>query len=128
MAIAQRLFAVGIVLWWGYFFGVTRHAPPPTPSYFDFEGAFSWPDLVWLMPLLVTAARHNQRGTPQGPIWTAASGGALVFLSFLDISYNLQHGLYTHSLLEGLLNAVVNLACLGFGLYSVRWALRARTP
>ncbi len=128
MWLIQRLFALGIVLWWGYYFAVTRHGPPPVPAYFDFEDAFPWPDLVWLVPLLILAARHNARRTPYAPLWTAASGSALVFLGLLDTSFNLRHGLYTHSLAEGLVNAFVNLACLGFGLYSVAYARRAVDP
>lgn len=121
----QRLFALGIVLWWGLYFTVTRHAPPPVSAYFAFEDAFPLADLLWLTPLLLLAARHNARRTPQAPVWTAASGGTLVFLGLLDLTFNLQHGLYTHTLAEGLLNAGVNLACIGFGLYSLAYALRS---
>ncbi len=125
MARMQRLFALGIFLWWLVYFTVTRHTPPPVAAYFDFEDAFPLADLGWLVPLLLIAAHHNTRGTDQAPVWTAAAGGALVFLGLLDLSFNLQHGLYTHRLAEGLLNGGINLACLGFGGYSLLHALRA---
>lgn len=124
MPLVQRLFALGIVLWWIVYFAATRHAPPPVPAYFDFEDAFPVADLLWLTPLLLLAAHHTARRTPQAALWTAASGGALVFLGLLDTAFNLRHGLYFHSLADGLVNATVNLACLGFGLYSVFYALQ----
>ena len=122
MARVQTLFAAGIVLWWAYFFAVARNDPASSAAYLAFESAFPLPDLVWLVPLLYTAARANARGDARSLLWTAASGGALVFLGLLDVSFNLQNNIYTQSLTDGLLNGFINLACVGLGLWSIVWS------
>ncbi len=122
LARLQALFAAGIVLWWAFFFAVGRFDPSNTEVYLAFESAFPLPDLVWLVPLLYTAARSNARGDARGVLWTAAAGGALVFLGLLDASFNLQNSTYTKSLTDGLLNGFINIACIGFGLWSISWS------
>ena len=122
MARLQTLFAAGIVLWWAYFFAAAQSDPANSPVYLAFESAFPLPDLVWLVPLLYTAARTNARGDGRGPLWTAAAGGALVFLGLLDASFNAQNGIYTRSLTDGVLNGFINVACIGFGLWSIVWS------
>ena len=118
----QALFAAGIVLWWAFFFAVSRYDPANTAVYLGYESAFPLADLVWLVPLLYSAARANARGDNSAPIWTAASGGALVFLGLLDASFNLQNGIYLKSLADGLLNGFINIACIAFGLWSIVWS------
>jgi len=117
LAKVQAIFAAGIVLWWAYFFAA-GHADY-SGSHLAFESAFPLPDLVWVVPLLYSAARANARGDASALVWTAASGGALVFLGLLDASFNLQNGVYLKSLADGLLNGFINVACIGFGLWSV---------
>ncbi len=124
LARLQAIFAAGIVLWWAFFFAVARFDPANTATYLAFESAFPLPDLVWLVPLLYSAARANARGDASAPIWTAASGGALVFLGLLDASFNLQNDIYLKSLADGLLNGFINIACIGFGLWSIAWSKR----
>ncbi len=124
VAVIQTLFAFGIVVWWGLFFALFQHDPANTSAYLAFERAFPLPDLVWLTPLLVQAARANLRRSPYALLWTAAAGGALVFLGLLDASFNLQQGIYTRSLGNGLLNGFINVACIGFGLASISWSKR----
>jgi hypothetical protein len=126
MAVVQAAFAAGIVLWWIAFFLVFRSDPVNTPEYLAVEGAFPPADLGWLAPLLVTAALGNLRGRRWGTRFTLMSGAVLVFLGLLDMSFNLQSGLYVRSAFDGLLNASVNVACLAFGLVSVAWALQRK--
>ncbi len=124
MAILQTIFAAGIVLWWALFFAFFRHDPTNTAAYLAYETAFPLADLAWLTPLLVQAARSNIRGHAHSLIWTAAAGGALVFLGVLDFSFNLQNGIYARSLADGLLNGFINAACIFFGLWSIAWSKR----
>lgn len=123
-AAIQTLFAVGIVLWWAAFFAVFQNNPANTAAYLAYESAFPLADLAWLTPLLVQAARSNIRDDRYAPLWTAAAGGALVFLGVLDFSFNIQHGIYTRSLADGLLNGFINAACVFFGLVSISWSKR----
>ena len=120
MGLLQTVFAIGIVLWWASYFA----SPHPKNAVQIYESAFPLPDLAWLTPLLVQAARANFRGSRFAPLWTAAAGGALVFLGVLDFSFNLQHGVYTLSLANGLLNGFINAACIFFGLWSITWSKR----
>ncbi len=117
-------FAAGIVLWWAAFFLAFRHDPATSPEYLAFEGAFPPADLGWLAPLLIVAAWGNLRGFRWGTPLTMMSGAVLVFLGLLDVSFNLQNGIYSRSAADAVLNASLNVACLTFGLVSVMWALR----
>ena len=120
MGTLQTIFAVGVVLWWATYFAF----PHPGGTIQIYESAFPLPDLAWLTPLLVQAARANFRASRFAPLWTAAAGGALVFLGVLDFSFNLQHNVYTLSFSSGLLNGFVNAACIAFGLWGIAWSKR----
>ena len=42
--------------------------------------------------------------------------GGLIFLGLLDASFNVQNGIYTSSLIDGLTAAVINLWCIVLGV------------
>ncbi len=112
----QILTGLGLIAFWAYFFVVENRRPDADPVYLAFERSFPVPDLLWLTPLLLLGgwATRTERGAA-GPLAIAAGGG-MVFLGLLDVSFNLQHGRYTISLADGLLNAFINAYCLGFGV------------
>jgi hypothetical protein len=58
-------------------------------------------------------------GGAHGNTLLVAGGGAMVFLGVLDISFNLQNGMYSISVMDMILNAFINLWCVIFGVLIV---------
>ncbi len=60
------------------------------------------------------------RGKLLGNKLTLVASGALVFLGLLDISFNIQNGIYASSMVDLILNVFINLWCVGFGI-AIAW-------
>jgi hypothetical protein len=107
--------AVGLVLFWVAFFTVGL-APENAPAcYFAYEHSFPLPDGI-LAALLMAAGILLTKNRPWGAKLSLAAGGALVFLGLLDFSFNIQNGVYLTSTMDLILNAFINIWCVGFGL------------
>ncbi|MBN1344014.1 MAG: SDR family oxidoreductase [Phycisphaerae bacterium] len=122
----QWLTAIGLVLFWAYFFAVESRRPDIDPVYLGFERSFPIPDLCWLMPLLLLGGSAMRKRQPVAVPLAIAAGGAMVFLGLLDASFNLQQGRYTLSLADGLINGFINSYCMIFGTVLIVWPWRAR--
>jgi hypothetical protein len=85
------------------------------PCYYAYEHAFPLPDGV-LAILLLVAGILLMRSRPAGRTLSLIAAGALVFLGLLDFSFNLQNGIYMTSTIDLVLNAFINIWCVGFGL------------
>jgi hypothetical protein len=55
---------------------------------------------------------HN----PWGSKLSLVAAGSLVFLGLLDFSFNIQNGIYMTSKVDLVLNAFINVWCVGFGV------------
>ncbi len=106
---------VGLILFWIAFFTVGLAPENAPPCYFAYEHSFPLPDGV-LAILLLIAGILLMRSKPGGRALSLVSAGALVFLGLLDFSFNLQNGVYLTSTIDLVLNAFINLWCVGFGL------------
>jgi len=106
---------VGLILFWAAFFAVGLAPENATPCYFAYERSFPLPDGILAVALL-TAGILLMRSNPAGRVLSLICGGALIFLGLLDFSFNLQNGIYTASIIDLVLNAFINLWCVGFGL------------
>ncbi len=53
---------------------------------------------------------------PWGSKLSLVAAGALVFLGLLDFSFNIQNGIYMTSTVELVLNAFINVWCVGLGV------------
>jgi len=110
---------IGIILFWIGFFTVGLAPSDPPLGYFTFEHAFPIPDTMLAMTLLTAAVcvRDPDPGHRElGRLLSLAAAGALIFLGLLDASFNAQHGIYTLSVFDGVLAAVINSWCVGAGL------------
>lgn len=115
MASLEIVTGVGLVLFWAAFFTVGL-APENAPTcYFAYEHSFPLPDGL-LAVLLLAAGILLMRNSPWGVKLSLAAGGALVFLGVLDFSFNIQNGVYLTSTIDLVLNAFINIWCVGFGL------------
>jgi hypothetical protein len=118
---AQRIAALGIVLFWVSFW--RDHAGLPA-NVVDFEWCFLIPDLVWIVGAFWVASRWLMTRDPRAGIATAVAGSSMVYLGLLDTACNFRHAQYTDSLSRGALNAAVNVACLLFGCANIWYALK----
>ncbi len=107
--------AVGLVLFWIGFFTIGLAPANPPPCYFAYEHSFPVPDIILAVVLLSGGILSLTGSGAHGATLLVAGGGALVFLGILDISFNLQNGMYSISLLDMILNAFINLWCVLFG-------------
>jgi len=107
--------AVGLVLFWIAFFTVGLASENAPACYFAYEHSFPLPDGL-LAALLLAAGILLTKNRPWGVKLSLAAGGALVFLGVLDFSFNIQNGVYLTSTIDLILNAFINIWCVGFGL------------
>jgi hypothetical protein len=119
----QGVTAVGLVGFWIAFFTLGIGPTNPPPGYAAFEHAFPGPDLL-LATVLLAAAASNRHPSPRrralGRTLSLAAAGALVFLGCLDVSFNLQNGMYTLAFADGLAAAAINAWCIGIGALMIR--------
>ena len=115
LAILEILTAAGIALYWVLFYSRGLSDENPSPCYLCYERAFPIPDAA-LATALLAAGVFLIRKHALGRLLTQASGGALVFLGFLDVSFNLQNGIYQNSAVDLIMNLLINGWCILFGV------------
>jgi hypothetical protein len=82
--------------------------------YLAFESAFPVADLLLALSLAAGGVGLIRRRA-YGHLFTLSGGSGLVFLGLLDISFNLQQGIYGLGIQETVMNAFINLICLAAG-------------
>lgn len=105
------LFSVGVTLYWLMFYTSGEVNINTTDAYLAFEQAFTAADLMTGLLTLISAIGlllHKSWGILFGLV---ASGGIL-FLGFMDISYDLVHGVYLSVSGPMLTEVVINIFCL----------------
>ncbi|MDD5398577.1 MAG: hypothetical protein PHU70_05785 [Dehalococcoidia bacterium] len=115
IAILELLTAVGLILFWILFFTVGMAPKNPPPGYLAYEHSFPVPDGL-LSILLLVAGIMLLLNNPLGVNLSLIAAGALLFLGALDISFNIQNGIYKISTGDLISNAFINLWCVGFGI------------
>lgn len=123
MATAMTIAGAVIVGYWiVWFLAPDLVAPSRSHLYVQFEHAFPAADLVVALALFRCSwlLRH---GGARAPLWAAFVVGGGTFLFLMDVSFALQHGLYTSGA-GGLVELLVN-AATGVGSALVaRWLAR----
>lgn len=120
-AIMELALAVGIVSFWIAFFTtdlVSIDDPHLKEIYLAFESAFPVPD-VYLSIVLTIGGIGLLRKRSYGYFFSLMGGASLIFLGLLDISFNIQHGIYLTGVAEGIMNILINLLCFGGGIFLV---------
>lgn len=116
----QLATGIGLLLFWAAFFTVGLAPANPPPGYFQFEHSFTVPDIVLAVGLII-AGRCWLKTEPAlrktAHVLSLVCAGALIFLGLLDISFNLQNGMYTNGWLDAVLALAINAWCIGFGTY-----------
>jgi hypothetical protein len=118
VAILEIGTALGLIGFWLAFFTVGLAPARPPVGYVQFEHSFPVPDLLVAGLFLVAGrclldVRAERRRL--GRSLSLVCAGALMFLGALDISFNVQNGMYSISLQDTLLAVAINAWCVGFG-------------
>lgn len=117
IGILEIILAVGFILFWTYFF-LVENKKEKSEIYFAFERSFPIPDLGLITPLLIISAIGNILGQRFGVFFSIVSGGALLFLGLIDVSFNVQQK-NLKSKTDLITSFVINIICLAFGTISV---------
>jgi hypothetical protein len=115
IAVLELLTGVGLILYWIGFFTIGLAPKNPPKGYMEYEHSFPLPDGL-LSILLLAAGILLLLNNPWGSHLSLISAGALVFLGVLDFSFNIQNGIYKISKSDLVLNAFLNIWCVGFGV------------
>jgi len=115
IAILELLTGVGLILFWIGFFTIGLAPKNPPKGYLEYEHSFPLPDGL-LAILLLVAGTLLLLNNPLGNTLSLIAAGALVFLGVLDFSFNIQNGVYKISKSDLILNAFINVWCVGFGI------------
>jgi hypothetical protein len=120
-AVMELALAVGIISFWLAFFStdvVNIKDPELKEIYLAFESAFPIPDLC-LSVLLIIGGIGLLRMKSYGSLFSLLGGASLIFLGLLDVSFNTQHGIYLIGIGEAVMNGIMNLLCLGGGVFII---------
>jgi hypothetical protein len=116
---------VGTAAYWIAFFaaGETLHASA-TDAYAAFEHAFPVAD-AWMAACAAAAAiglaRRRAWAVPAG----IAAGSALVYLGMMDVTFDVEQGLYGERSGAMAVEIVINVFCLGAGPFLIAWFWRS---
>ena len=114
--ILQLLTAIGLVLFWTVFFKI-GFENPNYPSYYNkFEHSFPLPDSFLCIILLLA---YFNRNNIQWKKYTLIAAGAMIFLGLCDFSFNVMNGMYAVGITDGIMNAFINIWCVGFGIWQI---------
>lgn len=109
---------IGILMFWVAFFTVGLAPENPPACYFAYEHSFPLPDTILAIALIAGGILAIQQGVRALYVLLPASGG-LIFLGLLDMAFNWQNGMYTISVMDGVLNAFINIWCVVFGIGAI---------
>ena len=117
----QLLTAIGLILFWAAFFTIGFENPNYPDYYTKFEHSFPLPDSFLCIVLLMAYFNRNKIHWKN---YTLVAAGAMLFLGLCDFSFNIMNGMYSVRLADGIMNAFINVWCVGFGVWQVRVAMK----
>lgn len=128
VAIFELLLAAGILAFWTAFFTtdlVDIDDQHLKEIYLVFERAFPIPD-TYLTVILIIGGIGLLKDKTFGYLFSLMGGASLIFLGLLDVSFNVQNGMYLIGVGEAVLNIAINLLCLGFGIFLIVFLWKKR--
>jgi hypothetical protein len=115
IAVLELLTGIGIILFWIGFFTIGLAPENPPLCYFAYEHSFPLPDII-LSIAIIASGILLLKNKKSGRTLSLICSGGLMFLGILDFSFNIQNGIYMTSTLDLVLNAFINVWCVGFGV------------
>lgn len=120
---ALWLFAIGVVLFWVSFFGGGAVHASSDECYIVFERNFVVADLFTAIAGLI-CAEGLRRGRDWARVWGGVAAGGILFLGFMDVSYNVLNGLYDMLSTAMIMENGINIYCFTFGPFLIWYLLR----
>jgi hypothetical protein len=117
----QLLTAIGLILFWAAFFTIGFENPNYPTYYTKFEHSFPLPDSFLCIVLLMAYFNRNKIHWKN---YTLVAAGAMLFLGLCDFSFNIMNGMYIVGLADGIMNAFINIWCVGFGAWQMKVAMK----
>ena len=115
IAVLELLTGIGIILFWIGFFTIGLAPENPPQCYFAYEHSFPLPDIILSIAILASGILLL-KNKKSGVTLSLVCSGGLMFLGILDFRFNIQNGIYMTSTLDLVLNAFINVWCIGFGV------------
>lgn len=112
----QLITAIGLIAFWTVFFTIGFESPSYPSYYTKFEHSFPLPDSFLCVVLLLAYFNRNNDAWKR---YTGIAAGAMIFLGLCDFSFNVMNGMYTVGVADGILNAFINIWCVGFGAWQI---------
>jgi hypothetical protein len=128
VAVLELIVAFGIIVFWIAFFTtdmVKIEDSQLEEVYMAFESAFPLADFYLSLMLIIGGIGLMKREF-FGFLFSLMAGASLIFLGLLDISFNVQQGIYLLGVGEAVMNVVINSLCVGFGIFLVRSLWKSR--
>lgn len=113
----QLLTAIGLIAFWTAFFTIGFENPDYPDYYSKFEHSFPLPD-SFLCIVLVLAYFNRKNNSWKN--YTLIATGAMIFLGLCDFSFNIMNGMYSVGVADGIMNAFINIWCVGFGAWQMK--------
>jgi hypothetical protein len=131
VAWVQLTTAGGLLLYWSLFFTIGLAPSAPPPGYFAFQHSFTFPDIILALAfvragILLLSAEIARRD--RGRDLSLICASALLFLGLLDVSFNLQNGIYATRSIDTVLEIAVNVWCIGLSSCWLLSNIDAWTP
>ena len=131
MRILSSLLILGAVItlaYWANYFVAGDVRVLPDYWYSAFEDSFLVAD-GWMALCMLLAGIGLWRGTKSGALFGLMAGSALIYLAAMDITFNVEHGLYALLPHSGAMitEAWINASSLGLGVATLLMSWRA-TP
>ena len=117
----QLATGAGLLLFWALFYTVGLAPKSPPPGYFAFEHSFTVPDIILAVSFILSGMWLQSSDASRRELGRSLSlvcAGALMFLGALDISFNLQNGMFSSGWVDALFVAAINAWCIGFGAFT----------
>jgi len=129
--ILSSLLILGAVItlaYWANYFVAGDVRVLPDYWYSAFEDSFLVAD-GWMALCMLLAGIGLWRGTKSGALFGLMAGSALIYLAAMDITFNVEHGLYALLPHSGAMitEAWINASSLGLGVATLLMSWRA-TP
>jgi hypothetical protein len=118
--------AVVTVAYWANYFIAGDVRVLDATWYTYFEDAFPVAD-GWMALCMFIAGFGLLRGTRAGALWGLMAGSALLYLAGMDITFNVEHGLYALRSGPMLAEMGINATSLGLGIATLLMSWRAAT-
>ena len=131
LAVLLVLGAIVTAAYWANYYLAGDVRVLPDTWYSAFEDAFVVAD-GWMALCMLLAGIGLWRGSRAGALFGLMAGSALLYLAAMDITFNLEHGLYALLPKSGAMTAEawINASSLGLGIttLSLSWRAATRSP